>query len=559
MSLVSSSLSYWIYIAVFGATTVACGVALLRAIHIEDRETRIGFVGLLVGSGGWAGLLTGFLLAPNTTLAYGLYLASLIVGLSTVGAWLYFCSAYTGRSFHTSPMYRRLAVGLYLGIVAIKLTNPIHGLYFTTEVTTLPFTHMTIHHRLVHWIITGVSYVFAGIGFFMIYELFLEADYDTRPLAVLVGVTALPVVFDIAGFASPLFIDINYEPIGVAIFAIGIVYAFSDRFFAAQLTKDIDEPVIYLNREGRIREYNDHADSLFPELRGSVNQPFADVLPVVENARQSDRSVFPLRVDGEDRYYLASDTGFSLGQSTIGQLVVLSDISESERYRRELERHNEQLEGFAGALRHELLNSLQVIEGWVSVAGNALNSGDVSQAQTALDTVSTAATRMEENVEDLATVARYGQSAESDAVVDLAEIARSTFETAPEEISVSIDGNATVPANAPRVEDLFEYTLEFAPHNNASSVHIEIDADEIVFTYDGDSIGENSSMSYFDYDAAVPNAKAGMILPNVRMLARTQGWATWIDTTYDDGLRVIVSLREESRSQPDSGSRPIRS
>ncbi len=521
MSLVSGSISFWLYVAVFAGTTVACAVALRRAIHIEDRETRIGFVGLLVGSGGWAGLLTGFLLASDSAIAYALYSLSLVVGLTTIGAWLYFCSAYTGRSFHTSPMYRRLAVGLYLGIVAIKLTNPIHGLYFTTAVTTLPFTHMTIQHGLVHWIITGVSYVFAGIGFFMIYELFLEADYDTRPLAALVGVTALPVVFDIAGFASPLFIDINYEPIGVAIFAIGTVYAVSDRFFVAQLTKDVDEPVIYLDREDRIREYNGRAESLFPELVDSINEPLEDALPAVYAACRSERSILSKSVDGETRYYLVSDTAFSLGQSKIGQLVVLSDVTESERYRRELERHNDQLEGFAGALRHELLNSLQVIEGWVSVAGNALDSGDVPQAQTALGTVSTAAGRMEHTVEDLETVARYGQSADLTQPVDVAEIARSTFERVTADVSLSIDGTATVSANPPRVEDLFEYVFEFAPYNNASSVDLAIDDNEILITYDGDSIGENNPESYFDYDAAVPTAEAGMILPNVRTLART--------------------------------------
>lgn len=545
MSLLSGPISFWLYVAVFAGTTGACAVALRRAIRIEDRETRLGFVGLLVGSGGWAGLLTGFLLASDSGVAYALYSLSLVVGLTTIGAWLYFCSAYTGRSFHTSPLYRRLAVGLYLGIVVIKLTNPLHGLYFTTEVTTMPFTHLTIQHGLVHWIITGISYVFAGIGFFMLYELFLEADYDTRPLASLVGVTALPVVFDIAGFASPMVIDINYEPIGVAIFAIGTVYFFSDRFFAAQLTKDVDEPVIYLDRDDRIREYNGRAESLFPELVESIGESLEDALPAVYAACRSERSILSKSVDGETRYYLASDTAFSLGQSKIGQLVVLSDVTESERYRRELERHNNQLEGFAGALRHELLNSLQVIEGWVSVAGDALDNGDVPQAQTALGTVSTAADRMEHTVEDLETVARYGQSADLTQPVDLANIAQSTFEKTAEDVSLSIDGTATVSVNPPRVEDLFEYAFEFAPYNNASSVDLVIDANEILITYDGESIGDNNPESYFDYDAAVPNAEAGMILPNVRTLARTQGWDASIDTAYNDGLRIVISPYNE--------------
>lgn len=46
---------------------------------------------------------------------------------------------------------------------------------------------------------------------------------------------------------------------------------------------------------------------------------------------------------------------------------------------------------------------------------------------------------------------------------------------------------------------------------------------------------------FFAYDAAVPDAEAGMALPNVWMLAQVHGWETTVDTDYEAGLCIVVS------------------
>ena len=85
------------YVGAFGAAAVACFAGVPRAASIEHVTTRRGLVALLVASGAWASAHVGFLVAPTTGLTLAFHYAGLIIGFGTVGPWLYFCSAYTGR------------------------------------------------------------------------------------------------------------------------------------------------------------------------------------------------------------------------------------------------------------------------------------------------------------------------------------------------------------------------------------------------------------------------------------------------------------------------------
>jgi hypothetical protein len=529
------------YVAVYAFAAVGCGVGLHRATRMEDPDTRRGMVGLLLCSGGWAALELGFLLTPGT-LGYAFYLGSLVVGLATVGAWLYFCSAYTGRAFHRNRLYRVVAVGLYLAIVIVKLTNPLHRLYFTTQFVVDPFPHLAITHGVFHWVVTGLSYALVTVGFFMLFELFLEADYDTRPLGVLVGITALPAVLDVVGYVSDILLDINHEPLGVALFAVGVLYVYDEAFLAVQLTDGVDDPVVYLDDDGRIKEYNGEAQRLFPRLAGNRGQQLETVLPAVTEILQTDEQILERNRSGGAEYYLVSDTSFSLGQVDIGRMLVFTDVTESERRRRELDRQNEQLEGFATAIRHELLNTLQIITGRVSVAGDALNRGDVDLAKESLQSTSETANRMSEIVDGLATLARHGQTIDETMPVDLQTVVDSAWERADTDgLTMAADAEGQVIADPTRLRDLFENGFTFAAHNGASTVTVEREADEIVITDDGTPAGETAAEAFFEYGGAMPDADAGMTLPNLRMLARTHGWDVTLDTGYRDGVRIVVS------------------
>jgi len=336
-----------IYLLVFGAAAVACFASLSRASEITNDDTRRGLVALLVTSGLWAAFHVGYLAAPTTQLQYGFYMAGLIVGLSTVGPWLYFCSAYTGRTLHKHTTYRRIAAGVYLFIVALKLSNPIHELYFTTEVVSTPFAHLLVSHGVLHWVAMGLAYSLALIGIFMLFELFAQVDYDTTPFMILVGLTGLPVVLDIIGFVSTSVLDLTYSALGVAIFAIGVLFIYTDQFQTIQLAGQYDDPVIVLDDERRIRDYNQGALELFPELEDAIDEELSSVVPRVAVALTTDETL-ECRANGDSQYFSISSNSFSTGKAQLGQLVLLQDISEKERYRIELENQNARLEQFTG-------------------------------------------------------------------------------------------------------------------------------------------------------------------------------------------------------------------
>lgn len=459
-----------------------------------------------------------------------------------MGAWLYFCSVYTGRSFHCDATYRHAAVATYGCIVAVKLTNHVHGLYFTTTPVDAPFPHLAIQHGTIHWLVAGLSYALVAVGFFMLFELFLEADYDTRPLGALVGVTALPVGLDVLGFASPLLVDINYEPLSVAAFALGVLYVYEEEFLAVQLTDGVDDAVVYLDGADRVREANGRARELFAALDGATGERFDDVLPDVAETLGDDHPVVARAVDGETRYYLVTDTSFSLGQTDIGRMVVFSDVTRTERKRRELERHNDQLEGFAAAIRHELLNTLQIIGGRVTVAGNALDSGDVEAARESLRTASKTTDRMAGIVDDLSVLARHGKTLEATERVDFAAAVADAWADADVgDLSLSVEGDADVVADPTRVRELLASAFEFAAHNGASAVTVERGDDWFAVAGDGRPPGDADPEAFFEYGSAVPDSEAGILLPNVRMLAAVHGWSASLDAAYEDGVRVVVS------------------
>ena len=70
---------------------------------------------------------------------------------------------------------------------------------------------------------------------------------------------------------------------------------------------------------------------------------------------------------------------------------------------------------------------------------------------------------------------------------------------------------------------------------------LRCDHHEIVITDDGTPAGETAAEAFFEYGGAMPDAAAGMTLPNLRMLARTHGWDVTLDTEYQDGVRIVIS------------------
>ena len=334
------------YLLLFGGAALTCFAGAYRARRVPRSDVRRGLQSLLLGSGGWALAHVGVLLPLPLALKSGFYEVGLVVGFSTVWAWLWFCSAYTGRSLHRIRTVQRFAAGVFAVVVLVKLTNPWHQLYYTLEPAGTAAPLLAVQHHILYWVVTGLSYALATAGYLMLLELFATSDADTRPLALLTGLTALPVALNLAGHASPIVPDLPHEPLGVAAFAVGVLFVYTYQFDSVPLTSGRDEPAIALRPDGRIGHCNREAVRLFPALgdRSAAGRPLRDVLPALASVLADDRPLFT--ADGRDppRHYRVAQTRFGTGGLPSSRLIVLTDVTERERRERVLTRQRQKAE-----------------------------------------------------------------------------------------------------------------------------------------------------------------------------------------------------------------------
>ena len=527
------AVGYW---SVFLLASIACYLALSRARDIDRPDVRNGMTALLATTGTWALLKVVYFLAPDP-FREPAYTVGLIIGFTTVWAFLYFCSAYTGRDYHKDPTLRRLGAGAALSVIAVKVTNPLHGLYFSTTARTEPFEYLAIEHGVFHWTVTGLSYTLAAIGIFMLFEQYLNSGYNTRPLGALTLLLALPVSLDILALFTPL-IEVIYAPLGVAAFALGVLYIFERRFLAIQSSGDDDDAVIFLDDEERIRDYTPAAVDFFPPLEGSEGAPLDSVLPRVAAVADTETQVLEYDIDGERRYLLTSISTVTLGESE-GSVLLFSDVTSAENRRRELQRHNEQLEGFASALAHELRNMLQIIEWRLGIAKDRIDEGSVEHES--IEKATTANERLSARVDDFTTLAKYGQTIERLESVDFGTAVRDAWwnvETG--EMDLRVEGKGILEADPGRLRELLGNAFVFARMNEAETVTVELFDSAFAVADDGNPPGQDTD-GYLEFGESVPSAEAGMKLPNAKTFARVHGWEIEIDTEYQAGVRLVVS------------------
>ena len=559
-----------LYILLFGAAAVACFGSIPRARRIKQRDTRRGLLALLATSGIWATLHIGYFVAPTLGLQYGFYMLGLVVGLSTVGPWLYFCSAYTGRSFHHNVTYQRIAVAVYLGIVAVKLANPLHGLYFAASPASVPFQHLMIDHGTLHWLAMGLAYSLAFVGIFMLFELFSQVDYDTTPFVALVGLTILPVAFDVIGAVSTVLIDITYSALGVAIFAVGVLFLYTDQFESIQLAGQYDDPVIVLSEDLGIRDYNRRAETLFPELTDASEAELATVLPALAESIASER-VFEYQRDGETTYYRPSTNAFSASRAQLGQLVVLTDVTEQERYRQQLEHQNDRLEQFTGMVSHDLRNPLNVAQGNSEIIADllaaaktddgsydSLDSDTLETVGSATETLTRTLTRMETLIDDLLVLAREGQEIDDLEPVSLATLGTDCWAMVDHrEAMFVVADDLTVEADPDRLQQLFENLFRNAIEHGGDDVTIRIGAlaDRQGFYVEdtGPGIPPDRRADVFESGYTTNREGTGFGLSIVSEIVTAHGWRLDLTESAEGGARFEITTegaREDAPADP---------
>ncbi|WP_263835174.1 PAS domain S-box protein [Salinibacter sp.] len=348
------SLAYPIYVSVFGGAALACLLGAWQAQRVEGADVRRGLVALLSTSGLWASAHVGMLLAPGLQWKTIFYEAGLVVGFGTVWAWVWLCSAYSGRTLHRRRMAQGIALLAFGAVTLTKVTNSWHGLYFTAGWQTTPFAHLQIDHRVIYWITAALSYALAAVGFFMVAEPLRRVRVGAGRLAGLFGLTALPLVANGLGYLSPALLDVSHEPVGVAAFAIGALFIYRDRFEDASRAGAQPKPTLALSEGGQLRNYNEAAAALFPALeeQSAVGRRLSDLLPEVAEAIAGGQETLQVDENGTARYFRLSQSRYGRGT---GRQVVLKDVTERVLRRRVQEQEHRFLAEAVGQAREAVL------------------------------------------------------------------------------------------------------------------------------------------------------------------------------------------------------------
>jgi len=414
---------FFAHVSVFALSALACFAAVPRAMDVGHPETREGLVGLLLTVAVWSSGYVGYLVAPGESLKLAFYIVGFVFALLAVGAWLYFCAAYTGRSPRHAP-YRWLVVGVFAAISLLKVTNPLHELYFTTAWVTEPFPHLAIRHELLYWAVLGLSYAIIAVGFFMLIEQFYYAGADSRPLVALISITAIPTVATVFGGELSWLLPLMYEPPGCR---------FSPSVRCSSTSGDSrrsgSRPRATTRRFSSISPGDPRlqpgrapavpvaprSDRRAPRRRAprlAVGSD-ADGVIAVEGVTldEDDASIQTQEPTRSPRFFHISRNEFTTGGVTFGELLTIDDVTDRERYRIQLEERTEQLEALNRVVRHDIRNDMAVIHGWSETLRDHVDK----EGQDALDRVLRKSTHVIELTE---TARDFVDSLTGDAVLE---------------------------------------------------------------------------------------------------------------------------------------------
>jgi signal transduction histidine kinase len=539
------------HLIIFALSAIACVAAIPQARKIQHPGTREGFIVFLGSVALWAGGYIGYLIAPTRSGKVAFYIFGFVFAFVAVAAWLYFCAAYTGRPPRQAP-FRNLILGTFLFFIALKVTNPLHNLYFTTEWVTEPFPHLVIHHELLYWIVLGLSYAAITVGFFVLMERFYHTGSDSRPLVVLVGLSGLPAVATIIGGQIDWLLPLMYEPPGVALFAVGTLFFYRQRFEGIRLTGESDEPAIFLDQDTCVRDYNQAARRLFPGLEESFGKPLTAVNTALAD-HLTKQDVLAITQNDETRYYDVSSTPFLAGEVTTGQLVTVTDVTERESYRKRLEEKTEQLEALNRVVRHDIRNDMAVILGWAEILEDHIDE----DGEEALERV----LQKSRHVIQFTEVARdFVESLSEDADAELepiqlqplldAELAavRDSFPDAYFQVSGELC-DVSVLANE-MLSSVFRNILENAVrHNDKETPEVTISCEEdsdtvrVRIADNGPGIPDNQKEQIFGKgEKGLDSPGSGIGLYLVHLLTNQFGGGVWVEDNDPNGSVFVVEL-----------------
>jgi signal transduction histidine kinase len=509
------------------------------------------------------------------------------VGLAVAPVWLWFVASYANA---TGVRVRRAlwgvgAVGLAL-VVAVA-TDALHRSYFADlTVVADPFPYVVATRGPLGYL--GPAYVafLLVVGAVPLCRLFVTSRHRSSWAAgVLLAGAALgtaPVALSVGG-ATPL-PGYNHAPLGVTAYATCVAVAafgtgLPDLSTAARDRRRIgDDCLLAVDTDGTVVDHTRNAAVLAGSDRdgGDPNpgpampdggdgaalagQPLAAAFPAVADALETpaDREGpdgLAGTIDGDEAGAPPTVTVERAGQTRhyavrtrplwdrgtdrrLGSLLSLRDVTALEASRRRLARQNDHLDRVASVATHELRNPLAVLNGYLDTLATDLSDAD-QPTRDRVEHVRQAADRLCAVVDDLGRLTEPGHTIETIEPVRLDRAVEQARATVAADLSVEVDGAATIMADPSVFETLLENLLSNAADHAGPSPTVTVGATERGFYVadDGPGVPEEHRDRVFRYGHSTADG-SGIGLALVRRIAAAHGWTVDVVDAAPDGDSV---------------------
>jgi signal transduction histidine kinase len=509
----------------------------------------------------WAGGSFLMLVAGGTLLAeVGLFIKALFSAVAAF-AWLRFVSEYTGDSEWLPGWLWWLGAAESIVWSVLVVSNPggliLEGIEIgqfgvVTAAVETPGLGAAVQ------LLIGASLV--GLSLFLLGRFFLQTQGIYRYQALIIFAIGAIVLVSTTLFISdyqphPL---IDPTPILFNLQAVGVGWALYRYDFlrvapviVTRFFREMDDPVLLINGDRVVADYNAAADALVDDLRTQVSidaiedPAFSEMLTaaVTDGGTATE---FIADTDSRRRIYDIEVTRVTdQFDTTQGYMIVLRDITDRKQRERQLEEQNERLEEFADVVSHDLRNPLSTAEGWVAAVTDALDGEepDVDTAQMGLEHITHSHDRMDELIEVLLTMARQGQTVADPEPVSLETCATKAWATAETgEMTLRVDTDRTVPADPARLRQAFENLFRNAnDHSEAATVVVTTTPEGFAVEDDGIGIDPDDREDLFAFGYSTNEEGTGIGLAVVKRIIEAHGWRITVGESDDGGACFEVT------------------
>ncbi|MFW5917133.1 MAG: histidine kinase N-terminal 7TM domain-containing protein [Halorubrum sp.] len=541
-----------VLLLLFAALSAAAwALYALRAFARGKRtQTVLAFVALCASAAVWAGMYAVQLAVPTLEAKLTAY-KLLHVGAVFIGpAWFAFAVSYAGRGDLLTRRAVAAIIAVPTALLAALPTNP-YSLALTDAslVTAGSLTLLVTGNGPLYQLHLAYSYVVIALGVGFIVAESLRSPPEVRRQAVLMiagavvplGLNVLH-VFSVDPFGA---LDaINVTPVSLALstvlFGIAVFrYRLLDLTPMASkvVLAQISDGVVVLDRSDSIADVNPAAEALLGEREDVVGTDVSALLPAYDRLGRDDSVLTTVDADGSETFLQLNRSQLSRGGRRYGWVVLLRNVTELERKRRELERQNERLDAFASVVSHDLRNPLSVIDGYV---GLARETGDPEH----LDVIENTTARMNDFLEDLLRLSQRGETVTEPRALSLSElVAQVAREIDDEDLSVTATRDVTVTADRRRLAQVLDNLFRNARDHADGAVSVTVGplSDGFYVEDDGPGLPESDRETVFDLGFTTRRDGTGLGLAIVRDIVEAHGWSIAATEGSAGGARFEVT------------------